>query len=83
MSDFDNYIKEKYPKDYENLKLNYPDVVPSEFYPEAEDAWNHQQQKIDELQRRIDDALKELELLDYFRTGNSDNAIKILKGEQK
>lgn len=48
MSDFDNYIKEKYPQDYENLKLNYPDVGPSEFYPEAEDAWNHQQQKIDE-----------------------------------
>jgi len=41
------------------------------------------QKTIDELQRRIDDALKELELLDYFRTGNSDNAIKILKGEQK
>ena len=36
-----------------------------------------------ELQKRIDDALKELELLNYFRTGNSDNAIKILKGEQK
>ena len=48
MSDFDNYIKETYPQDYENLKLNYPDVGPSEFYPEAEDAWNHQQQKIDE-----------------------------------
>lgn len=40
-------------------------------------------EKIYELQKRIDDALKELELLNYFRTGNSDNAIKILKGEPK
>ena len=39
--------------------------------------------KIDELQARIDEALKELELLNYYRTGNSDNAIKILKGTDK
>ena len=42
-----------------------------------------QQAKIDELQDRIDGALKELELLNYYRTGNSDNAIKILKGTDK
>lgn len=41
------------------------------------------QAEIDELQKRIDEALKELELLDYYRTGNSDNAIKILKGTGK
>lgn len=33
-----------------------------------------------EQQKKIDGALKELELLNYYRTGNSDNAIKILKG---
>ena len=42
-----------------------------------------QQAKIDELQGRIDGALKELELITCYRTGNSDNAIKILKGEQE
>ena len=42
-----------------------------------------QQAKIDELQARIDEALKELELLNYYRTRNSDNAIKILKGTDK
>ena len=41
-----------------------------------------QQAKIDELQARIDEALKELELLNYYRTGNSDNAINILKGNK-
>ena len=41
-----------------------------------------QQAKIDELQGRIDGALKELELLNYYRTGNSDNAIDILKGNK-
>ena len=41
-----------------------------------------QQAKIDELQGRIDGALKELELLNCYRTGNSDNAIDILKGNK-
>ena len=38
------------------------------------------QAEVDELQKRIDGALKELELLNCYRTGNSDNAINILKG---
>lgn len=36
-----------------------------------------------EQQKKIDGALKELELLNYYRTRNSDNAIKILKGADK
>ena len=44
---------------------------------------NHiKQTKIDELQARIDGALKELELITCYRTGNSDNAIDILKGNK-
>ena len=36
---------------------------------------------IDNLQKRIDDALKELECIYFYKTQNSNNAIKILKGE--
>ena len=40
------------------------------------------QDEIDELQKRIDDALKELERIHFYKTQNSNNAIKILKGEE-
>jgi len=35
----------------------------------------------DELQKRIDEALKELEYIHFYKTQNSNNAIKILKGD--
>ena len=37
--------------------------------------------QLDELQKRIDDALKELEYIHFYKTQNSNNAIKILKGD--
>ena len=40
------------------------------------------QAEIDEMKKRIDDALKELEYIHFYKTQNSDNAIKILKGEE-
>ena len=40
------------------------------------------QDEVDELKKRIEDALKELEYIYFYKTQNSDNAIKILKGEQ-
>ena len=39
------------------------------------------QTEVEELQKRIDDALKELELIHFYKTQNSNNAIEILKGE--
>ena len=39
-------------------------------------------QREGELQKRIDGALKELEYIHFYKTQNSNNAIKILKGEQ-
>lgn len=39
------------------------------------------QAEVDELKKRIDMALKELEYIHFYKTQNSNNAIKILKGE--
>ena len=39
------------------------------------------QAEIDALQKRIDGALKELEDIYFYKTQNSNTAIKILKGE--
>ena len=41
-----------------------------------------ERKKCEELQKRIDDALKELEYIHLYKTQNSNNAIKILKGDQ-
>ena len=58
MSEFEEYIKAKYQVDYESLKEKYPNVPVCEFYGDEQDIWDHQQAKIDELQARIDEALK-------------------------
>ena len=39
-----------------------------------------ERKKCEELQKRIDDALKELEYIHLYKTQNSNNAINILKG---
>ena len=80
---------EKLPEIAEKLKyLKWSDAL--ECYVELADrpvglaAWvNGAWYAFQEQQKKIDGALKELELLNYYRTGNSDNAIKILKGIDK
>ena len=49
---------------------------------EAESYSDYWKYELDKLQNRIDDALKELEYIHFYKTQNSDNAIKILKGEE-
>ena len=51
-------------------------VAEAESYSEY---WKYER---DKLQKRIDMALKELEYIHFYKTQNSDNAIKILKGEE-
>ena len=50
----------------------------------CEDAFEAGQQskqaEVDELQKRVGDALKELECIYFYKTQNSNNTIKILKG---
>ena len=80
---------EKLPEIAEKLKyLKWSDAL--ECYVELADrpvglaAWvDGAWYAFQEQQKKIDGALKELELLNYYRTGNSDNAIKILKGTDK
>ena len=49
---------------------------------EAESYSDYWKYELDKLQKRIEDALKELEYIHFYKTQNSDNAIKILKGEE-
>lgn len=43
--------------------------------------YEYQKEIADELKKRISEALKELEYINFYKTQNSNNAIKILKGE--
>ena len=52
MSDFEEYIKNKYPEDYAVLSTMYSNQPMDELYPDQFEVWRHQQAKIDELQRR-------------------------------
>ena len=59
------------------------------FRPEQYDLYKYlyeagqqsKQAEIDELQKRIDEAVKELEYIHFYKTQNSNNAINILKGD--
>lgn len=51
MGEFEEYIKGKYPTDYEHLKCRYPNVPVVEFYGDEQDVWNHQQSKIEQLEK--------------------------------
>lgn len=48
MSDFEEYIKVNYPRDYERQKRIYPDQNVEELYSEDHKMWQHQQAIIDE-----------------------------------
>lgn len=76
MNEFDEYIKDKYPSDYLLMTVRYPDQELCELYSDQFEVWQHQQAKIDELQSRIDDALK---ILDGMRHNGAHRAIDILK----
>ena len=52
MSDFEEYIKNKYPEDYAVLSTMYSNQAMEELYPDQFEVWQEQQSKIDELQRR-------------------------------
>ena len=51
MSDFEEYIKNKYPEDYAVLSIMYSNQAMEELYPDQFEVWQEQQAKIDELQK--------------------------------
>jgi hypothetical protein len=53
MSDFEEYIKVNYPRDYERQKRIYPDQRVEELYSEDYKMWNHQQTIIDDLKAQL------------------------------
>lgn len=52
MSDFEEYIKNKYPEDYAVLSTMYSNQAMEELYPDQFEVWQHQQSKVDELQKK-------------------------------
>lgn len=68
---------------YSESSDGYDPLDQKSIYEKYADWLNGAWYAFQEQQKKIDGALKELELLNYYRTGNSDNAIKILKGTDK
>lgn len=58
MKSFDEWFKKTMPNTYKGVGK---EKIETFTYQIAEDAWNHQQQKIDELKKRIDDVTRKLE----------------------
>ena len=53
MSEFEEYIKVNYPRDYDRQKRIYPDQNVEELYSEDYKMWQHQQAKIDLLEVQL------------------------------
>ncbi|QGM27369.1 hypothetical protein [Acinetobacter towneri] len=53
MSDFEEYIKLNYPRDYERQKRIYPDQSVEDLYSEDYKMWQHQQAIIDSLKAQL------------------------------
>lgn len=53
MSEFEEYIKARYPVDYESLKEKYPNVPVCEFYGDEQDLWDLKQSEIDQLKSKL------------------------------
>jgi hypothetical protein len=53
MSDFEEYIKNKYPEDYAVLSTMYSNQAMEELYPDQFEVWQHQQAIIDNLKAQL------------------------------
>lgn len=60
MSDFETYIKGKYPRDYAALTARYPNQTMEELYPSEFAVWEHLQDHFSDIETRYIQAKKEL-----------------------
>ena len=86
MSDFEKYIEAKYPnRSPKILFQKFKDIDGTLFYgiKEVEDqaeAWNHQQSKIDELQKQVDAAKQLIEDLNKCYQQDHQNKFEYWRG---
>lgn len=90
MDKFEEYIKARYPVDYEHLKEKYPNVPVGEFYVDEKDLWNYRQAELDQQklltrdsELHLDAAKEEIERLKGVvdeRYKLIEAALSVLKG---
>ena len=79
MSEFEDYIKARYPVDYDSLKEKYPNVHVCEFYGDEQDLWNLKQAEIDDLEKQLD----MMKYINDEQNKNLTNALKTIEVQQK
>ena len=78
MSEFEDYIKARYPVDYDSLKEKYPNVHVCEFYGDEQDLWDLKQAEIDDLEKQLD----MMKYINDEQSKNIQNAFKTIEIEQ-
>ena len=79
MSEFEDYIKARYPVDYDSLKEKYPNVHVCEFYGDEQDLWDLKQAEIDDLEKQLD----MMKYINDEQNKNLTNALKAIEVQQK
>ena len=79
MSEFEDYIKARYPVDYDSLKEKYPNVHVCEFYGDEQDLWDLKQAEIDDLEKQLD----MMKYINDEQNKNLTNALKTIEVQQK
>lgn len=84
MDKFEEYIKVRYPVDYEHLKEKYPNVPVCDFYGDEKDLWQFRQSEIDNLQvelSRQSQGLHNVIDMEVAKNAKKDEQIEKLQAE--
>jgi len=84
MSEFEEYIKNKYPEDYAVLSTMYSNLAMEELYPDQFEVWQHQQAIIDDLRSQLNNMercyIEKKKECEEFQK-KADEVLKYLDGE--